>query len=78
MFILDFNLIPYVLKVSIWSLMFILGFNLVVSVSFVTCGRRFAYMDRHMDTLTLGHISKLNGVNDKTGGKGQLMQTVKT
>jgi hypothetical protein len=78
MSILGFNLVPYVLKVSIWFLMFILDFNLVISVSFVTCGRWFAYVDRHIDTLTLGHVSKLNGVNDKIDGRDQLMQMVET
>jgi hypothetical protein len=77
-FILDFNLVPYIFKVSIWSLIFILSFNLVLYVSFVTCGRRFVYVDRHMDTLTLGHMSKLNGVNDKIDGNDQLMQTMET
>jgi hypothetical protein len=78
MFILDFNLVHYVLKVSIWSFIFILCFNLVLSVSFVTCGRQFAYVDRHVDTLALGHVSKLNDINDKIDGKNQLMQTVET
>jgi hypothetical protein len=52
--------------------MFILDFNLVISVSFVICGRRFAYVDRHVYTLTLGHVSKLNGVNEKIDGNGQI------
>jgi hypothetical protein len=58
--------------------MFILGFNLVISISFVTCGIRFAYVDRHVDNLSIGHVSKLNGVNDKTDEKNQLIQTVET
>jgi hypothetical protein len=52
--------------------MFILDFNLFLSVSFVTCGKRFAYVDRHMDTLTLRHVSKLNDVNDKIDGNDQI------
>jgi hypothetical protein len=72
MFILCFNLVPYVLKISIWSRMFILGFNLVLSVSFVTCGRQFAYVDKHVDTLTLGYVSKLNSINEKTDGNDQI------
>jgi hypothetical protein len=51
--------------------MFIVGFNLVLSVIFIICGRQFA-------TWTLGHVSKLNGVNDKNDGKDQFMQTIKT
>jgi hypothetical protein len=72
MFILGFNFIPYILKVSFSSLMFILGFNLVFSDSFVTCGRWFAYVDRYEDILTLEHVSKLNGVNEKTDGNDQI------
>jgi hypothetical protein len=30
------------------------------------------------DTLTLGHVSNWNGINDKTNGNDQLMQTVET
>jgi hypothetical protein len=52
--------------------MLILDFNLVISVTFVTYGRRFAYVDKHIDTLTLGHVSNLNTVNDKTNGNGQI------
>jgi hypothetical protein len=61
-FILCLNLVSYILKVSIFYLAFILDFNLVISDSFVTCGRQFAYMDRHM--------SKWNSGNIKTDGKG--------
>jgi hypothetical protein len=31
-----------------------------------------------VDTLTLEYIFKLNGVNDKTDGNNQLIQTVET
>jgi hypothetical protein len=55
--------------------MFILGFNMVFSVSFVTCGKQFAYVDRHVDILTRVQIKR---VNDKTDRNGQLMQTVET
>jgi hypothetical protein len=34
--------------------------------------RRFTYVDKHVDTLALGHVSKLNGVNDKIGGNDQI------
>jgi hypothetical protein len=69
MFILGINLVSYVLKVSISSFMFILGFNLVISVIFVTCGKQFAYMDKDMDTWTLGHVSDWNDGTIKTDGK---------
>jgi hypothetical protein len=55
--------------------MFILGFNLVNSVSFVTSGGWFAYVDKHV---TSGHVSKSNGGNIKTEGNDQLMQTEET
>jgi hypothetical protein len=49
--------------------MFILSFNLIISVSFVTYGRRSAYVDRNVDTLAFGHVSELNGVNEKSDRK---------
>jgi hypothetical protein len=58
--------------------MFILRFNLVLCVSFFTCGRRFTYVDRYVDPWTFGHVSNLNGGNIKTDGNDQLMQTVET
>jgi hypothetical protein len=45
--------------------MFILDFNLVISVGFVTCGQT-------RGPLTLEHMSKLNGINDKTDKKDQI------
>jgi hypothetical protein len=73
MFILDFKLVFYVdFRFQFGPLYFNLGLNLVLSVSFVTCGKRFTYMNKHVDTLTLGHVSKLNGVNDKTDGNDQI------
>jgi hypothetical protein len=59
-FILGFNLVLCVLKVSIWSFIFIFYFNLVISVNFVTCGRRFAYINKHVDIWTFGPMSKWN------------------
>jgi hypothetical protein len=43
--------------------MFILDFNLVLSISFVTCGRWFAYVDRHLDTCPIETVlmTKLMG-----------------
>jgi hypothetical protein len=74
MFILVFNLVLYVLKISIWSLMFILSSNLIFPsvLSHVVDG-----LHTWTDTWTLGHVSKLNSVNDKTDRNDQPMQTWK-
>jgi hypothetical protein len=59
-------LVPYVLKVPTRSIMFILDFNLVISVSFVTYDR-FAYLDRHVDTWTRIQLKRWKHQNWRKG-----------